>query len=303
MALLRDVGAARAHALGSRCVIGRHRACDLRLDDPRVSSEHACLRWAGERWELSDLGSRNGTFVGGRRLRAGERLSLTEGAEINLGHAVELTLADASGPVASARHAASGARRVAIEGLLVLPDDDRPEVSLFEDASGRWVAESTEGTRPVDDRDVLVIDGEGWVLDLPNAAGATVEGAGLPPSIESLRLCLAVRGAGDRVEVTLIAPGQAPIPLPYRVHHHLLLALARARLAGVGPPEDRGWVDRDELCRALSTDDPRTLNLDVFRLRQQLGAAGVAGAAGIVERRADSGELRLGIDRIEIITI
>lgn len=40
-------------------------ANDLVLDDPRVSARHARLEWTGRAWTLTDLGSKNGTFVSG----------------------------------------------------------------------------------------------------------------------------------------------------------------------------------------------------------------------------------------------
>jgi hypothetical protein len=40
-------------------------ANDLVLDDPRVSARHARLEWTGTGWSLSDLSSKNGTFVSG----------------------------------------------------------------------------------------------------------------------------------------------------------------------------------------------------------------------------------------------
>jgi pSer/pThr/pTyr-binding forkhead associated (FHA) protein len=38
---------------------------DLVLDDPRVSARHARIEWSGLGWTVSDLSSKNGTFVGG----------------------------------------------------------------------------------------------------------------------------------------------------------------------------------------------------------------------------------------------
>lgn len=51
-------------------VIGRSSACDLRLDDPErlASSRHAEVVLSDGRVRLSDLGSRNGTFLNGERL-------------------------------------------------------------------------------------------------------------------------------------------------------------------------------------------------------------------------------------------
>ncbi len=49
----------------------------------------------------------------------------------------------------------------------------------------------------------------------------------------------------------------------------------------------------------LATDRVR-LNNDVFRLRKQLAALGIAGAAEIVARRPDAGQLRLGVERVDL---
>ncbi len=52
--------------------IGGAEAADLLLLVPGVSRRHACLVQDGERLALEDLGSRNGTFVNGRRIDRGE---------------------------------------------------------------------------------------------------------------------------------------------------------------------------------------------------------------------------------------
>ena len=50
---------------GESLVVGRDPACELVLEDPRVSKRHARLEWNGRGWSLEDLGSKNGTFVDG----------------------------------------------------------------------------------------------------------------------------------------------------------------------------------------------------------------------------------------------
>jgi EAL domain-containing protein (putative c-di-GMP-specific phosphodiesterase class I) len=50
------------------CQIGRHPTAPIRVMHPTVSLIHAELRRHGETLELADLGSRNGTFVNGKRL-------------------------------------------------------------------------------------------------------------------------------------------------------------------------------------------------------------------------------------------
>ncbi len=64
-------------------VIGRAPQSDLVLDDPRVSRQHAGIRGDPHGYWITDLGSRNGTFVNGqqigaepRRLRSLDRIEL-----------------------------------------------------------------------------------------------------------------------------------------------------------------------------------------------------------------------------------
>jgi len=51
-------------------VIGRSATCQVTIEDPLVSREHARIRIAGERATIEDLGSRNGVQVGGTSLKS-----------------------------------------------------------------------------------------------------------------------------------------------------------------------------------------------------------------------------------------
>ena len=65
-------------------VIGRSEDCDLHVPDPSVSGRHARLSWRGERILIEDLGSANGTWVDGRKVR---RAEVRPGTEVTLGNA------------------------------------------------------------------------------------------------------------------------------------------------------------------------------------------------------------------------
>jgi len=70
--------------LAEKNTLGRHANNTLRLVDHEVSKEHASIdRMAGGGFLLRDLGSSNGTFVNGRRVK---ELKLREGDEISLGN-------------------------------------------------------------------------------------------------------------------------------------------------------------------------------------------------------------------------
>ncbi|MCP4199014.1 MAG: FHA domain-containing protein [Proteobacteria bacterium] len=47
-------------------IIGRSLLCNLPIDDPLVSREHACITIYDDYAALDDMGSRNGTLVNGR---------------------------------------------------------------------------------------------------------------------------------------------------------------------------------------------------------------------------------------------
>ncbi|HUO75199.1 MAG TPA: DUF3662 and FHA domain-containing protein [Solirubrobacteraceae bacterium] len=66
--------------------LGRSRQCDVVLDDPNVSRQHAEIRPRGGSWVLSDLGSTNGSCLNGRRIDGPEVIK--PGDEIELGTSV-----------------------------------------------------------------------------------------------------------------------------------------------------------------------------------------------------------------------
>lgn len=86
-----------------RTILGRSPGCDVRLTDPTVSAEHACVT-IGDVVEVSDLRSSNGVLVGGTLL---QRAQLAPGDEVRLGGtaltverlAASRHAADAGGPV------------------------------------------------------------------------------------------------------------------------------------------------------------------------------------------------------------
>lgn len=71
---------------GARLVIGRLAECDISVDDPAVSRQHAAIS-VGESGvvTIEDLGSRHGTRVNGQFARSGRPMELAEGDVVQLG--------------------------------------------------------------------------------------------------------------------------------------------------------------------------------------------------------------------------
>jgi hypothetical protein len=305
--ILKHQGAAtEARSLAARSLVGRAPGCLLRLADPSVSAEHASIFWSGERWEVRDLASRNGTFVDGVKVEAGKRAALREGAAIVFGGDAETWILEcALPPVPSARRVDTGELRVAEDGLLVLPDEAEPTLSILEDATGGWMLEDGEERRAPRDQEVVTAGGS-WRLSVPPAAPegsvATTRNVAREPSIvAAVTLSFAVSRDEEHVEVS-IAREDGTTALVPRSHHYLLLTLARARLAAEQaalPPEEQGWLYVDELLDMLKID-ATLLSVYIYRNRKQLAAAGVQDAGAIIERRPSTRQIRLGASRVAL---
>ena len=297
----------------SRHVVGRSRVADLRMTDPTVSGEHAVLRWTGREWELHDLGSRNGTSVDGRKLASGERVTIGRGAVIAFGQPDNAwRLDDDAAPTIMATAENADEPLCARNDLLALPSDDEPEAVIFRDPGGNWLIEQSGETVRIADRATVRAGGRDYLLRVPDVIAPTWDNSSPAPHLAALTLQFSV--SRDEEYVALVARGEHHvIDLGARAHHNVLLTLARSRLEdrqarqaanrGAPPPESsEGWVYQDELASRLAIDETH-LNVAVFRCRRQLAEAGIVGAASIIERRRPTRELRLGVSRIEIVTV
>jgi hypothetical protein len=306
VARLQEDATGREVVLPARLLVGRSRACDLVLPARDISGQHAELRWTGSNWELHDLGSRNGSFVDGARIPAGERVLLHAGALVRFGtESPEWQLSAAVPPVALAVRTADDACRIAADGLLVLPDEQAPQICIYQNHDGAWIAEHDGAPSVVDDRAVLTTaDGAAWRVYLPQSCQGTWQADAAPLSVLTITLRFSFSRDEEYVEL-LALRGDARLDLQARAHHYPLLILARRRLADqrAGVPEaDQGWILLHELTSALRMDEGH-LNICIHRARTQLGKLGVGDAAALVERRPGTKQLRLGVGRLELVAL
>lgn len=66
-------------------IIGRSSEADWSIHEPSVSRRHASLRFRTDQWMITDLESRFGTSVNGKRLEGNAPVPLQDGDEISLG--------------------------------------------------------------------------------------------------------------------------------------------------------------------------------------------------------------------------
>lgn len=298
MATLRRTDGATWH-LPTRVLLGRSRACTIRLDDPAVSGEHALMRWTGCRWELQDLHSRNGTFIAGARLEAGQRRPLAAGAVVGLGRLDGLVLVDAGPPQAHAlRLDAEGEALAAEDGLLTLPDPADPELTIYAHGPG-WRLDGHDDVRAVVDGEIVETRGGRWRLQLPEHLARTLGTGDEGLALSGLALRFAVSHDEEHIEVSAVH-GERRIDLRARAHHTMLLHLARLRLGDRHRPVDQqGWIHQDDLIHQLGCTAEH-LYLVIHRLRRQIAKAGISDAADIVERREGTRRLRIGVADLTI---
>jgi peptidoglycan lytic transglycosylase D len=96
--------------------IGRGQDCDLQFADTQVSTNHARVSWNDNQWWIEDLGSKNGTYVDGKRV---EHAPLTSRTEVSL---------TAQGPVLTFVIDEENAKEVHKDGAQ--GPTDRPEKKL-----------------------------------------------------------------------------------------------------------------------------------------------------------------------------
>jgi DNA-binding response OmpR family regulator len=106
--------------------IGRWEDNDVVVDDRWVSRHHAQIRREDEGYVVQDLGSKNGTFVNGRRIAA--PTPLADGDEIQVTPLIKLTFVDygSTAPLPVETQAPGleldlGARQVYVQGRLLDP--------------------------------------------------------------------------------------------------------------------------------------------------------------------------------------
>ena len=301
MAILVEEGTGRTIALAARVLVGRSDAAQLQLADRRVSSEHASIRWLGDGWQIRDLGSRNGTFLDGRRLGPGESVPVPAGGKLTFGGLNGgWVVVDAGPPAVVAQCLVDGRRCTSEDGLLALPDAETASATVFRTPDGLWWFEADEAARELRNADLVEVDGAVWRIHLPVLAAETAEGE-RTVGASDLVITFAVSLDEEHVDVAVRWPGGSAT-LPSRAHHYPLLVLARQRLsdaaAGVSDAE-QGWIWPDALAKMLGSTQNH-LNVSIHRIRKEFAALGVFDGAAVVERRGGTGPVRIGVYQLDV---
>ncbi|MFO0619449.1 MAG: FHA domain-containing protein [Polyangiaceae bacterium] len=289
--------------LPARAVIGRAPTSTIRISDGRVSGEHARIAWTRDGWVVRDLGSRNGTFLDGTRIPAGEDTPAPLGSAIGVGSSdpsLTLHLVDAGPPIGVARDVVSGATVEGTPTALALPSEDAAELTLFATAKGWLVDENPE--RILGDGDRVSVGGRTFELMLPSAPVETTD-TGADRSLTRREVHFQVSRDEEHVDIQL--DPEAAHQIEPRAHHYVLAVLARLRLQDRArglPLAEEGWVHVEDLASMLRLE-PGRINVDVYRSRRQFLDLGFHDAVDLVQRRRNARQLRLGLANIRVSTL
>ena len=113
-------------------VVGRHPACETRLDSLRVSRHHCCMTHENGEVVVRDLGSTNGIRINGQRVEMGR---LRPGDELSIAH-IRYRLENGQG------HEQTIAEQVSVAGLPrpAVGEERGPSVSAREPKPRRLVS-------------------------------------------------------------------------------------------------------------------------------------------------------------------
>ena len=73
------------HITSAEAFIGREEETEISVRDPEVSRKHARISWQSGDYVVEDLGSTNGTFLNGKRIRPHLTYALREDDVLQLG--------------------------------------------------------------------------------------------------------------------------------------------------------------------------------------------------------------------------
>ncbi|HEY4014266.1 MAG TPA: hypothetical protein VGM06_13070 [Polyangiaceae bacterium] len=183
-------------------------------------------------------------------------------------------------------------------GLLALPSEDDPRITVYEHRWGGWVVErSGEADRDVKTGDVVRAGDRAWRLHCrPLMAGKR-----FAHPVQTPPVSLLVSSDGECLEVRF-GTKERQLAVRARDEDYLLLTLVRSCLASRRDDAkdwERGWIYED---RAPGRPDgtPRRVDLDVFRIRRRAGALGMRYPVDLILRHAETRQLRIGARQVSL---
>ncbi|TDR17432.1 FHA domain-containing protein [Marinicella litoralis] len=290
--------------LRSHHIFGRHSGSSHTvLDNLESSRLHASIYWNGSHWLIQDSSS-NGTFVNGKALTTQVKTRLKIGDSIQFGamNACSWVFYDDQPPKSLLLSLIDGVDPIELEGVVLLPDEISPDLTLYQTSDGQWVAENNNGVMQLTSGSKITTDEKSWVFIDAETADKTQQADHINNQ-ELAPVSLEFSVSRDEEHVSMVFTiNRIQIDLGERTHHYLMLFLARKRIRdceqGIEDSE-QGWIDKDLLCQQTGLDE-KYINLQIYRFRQQITQANPVAVhlLQIIERRR--GQIRFALKSVVI---
>lgn len=230
-----------------------------------------------------------------RRIQPGQVVALNVGDILMFGSEEETwTLCDDTYPEPCAVLLGHDERSWGEESLLLIPLE-APEANVYWE-DGAWQLEQEESVRNVRSGDLVHLASGSWNLLLPDE-GSHQSTVVSDDEIDLDRAELLFRVSADEERVVATFLQQSKVrELPSRACLYTLVTLARVRLDPKLSNNADGWISSQALATMLKVT-PEKLNLDVHRIRQLARNARVRNPSNLVQRHANTQELRIGVAR------
>lgn len=160
--------------------VGRAAGCEIRLPYPTVSSRHIRLAGDGRSWRLIDLGSTNGTWLNGERVRTCGEVPLTDDAQIEIaGVSIQATIVTDTGEGFTLEESGTMLRQLIAEST----SEADGAACVREDGTRVEIPDSATNLRLGDEGGRFRIDRRGhgfWLtpIDPTHVGGARLEAEG-----------------------------------------------------------------------------------------------------------------------------
>jgi len=300
MAILLNKKTNKPVFLRSHHVLGRHPgSANTLLTNPEASRIHASILWNGSFWTIKDSSS-NGTFINDKVIMTGVKVTLKSGDKICFGaiNATCWVLTNDNAPKSMLMPIKSDSQPIELEGIMVLPDENNPEMTLYQEARGKWLCENSSGITLLEAGSKVSTEKNSWYFINAETIDETIKvESNLNKTTKPSIVNFTVSRDEEHVSLRIVFEDKS-IDLGERTHHYLVLLLARKRIAdqksGIEESE-QGWIDKDRLSQQLGLDENH-INIQIYRLRKQLMQINPSAVQllQIIERRR--GEIRFGFD-------
>lgn len=305
MAVIENISTGEKIVLRSHHVFGRRVAgTDTQINDPCISQIHCAVRWEGNEWFIQDF-SRNGTWLDNKRITLHQSYSLDANSVICMAGSEQCSwkIIDLSPPATSLIPVhPKDDDIITLSRFAVLPDETSPEISIYRNESGVWFCETIESTSIMHDGDIIRHGEKMWRFSSADPIDSTkIELTSDEAAEQSVIFDFKVSRDEEHVFLDITVKGKKR-SLGERVHHYLLLTLARKREqdSNLGlDPATQGWIDLEDLSSMLGIDRAH-LNIQIFRARKQVSHAieEIDHLPSVFERR--SGSIRFGFTQFSI---